>query len=415
MKKELRNLVEERRGEGSQDSSGDFTLDHGLAVEKMVEYGLDTPEKGLLKLVQLGVRAGAKSVDLRLKRHRLELRLPGLDTSKLELETLDQAAQLDPDHLGLALRAALRTGFDDGYLTSDSLAWHLEPGGFIACTPIPVGGGIRLVLNRAAPGSFWTRLKRWLRGRCLNHSLLWNSLALCPVPVKLDAVAVNGSPIKGKCYLELTLTAPRRYEPFGVYGVTGRSCRDRWVAGDYSRGHRNWDTLHRQYVGAKPSWFGFERSSRWKTDPQATCLAHLWVPTAPRAEGRLLLVADGVLVGEHPWPNTIGVSGVVSAEGLDLDLSGLAVIDNSKLDVLKRRLEKTARKYLTRLNRVPKTLQNDLNRRLGRQATVPVKKPKKKKNKRGPGAKSDRSYQGRDASRSTFRTQRRQHRERFDR
>ncbi|MCA9794284.1 MAG: hypothetical protein KC910_20900, partial [Candidatus Eremiobacteraeota bacterium] len=130
-------------------------------------------------------------------------------------------------------------------------------------------------------------------------------------------------------------------------------------------------------------------------------------------------VAHGVVVAEETLPHPIGLNAVVSAAGLDTDLSGLKLVDNVKKERLQSYLERVLERALDQLLAIephpPKKLTKKLLARLPERAArlaqlekrrTTEKKPRKKAPSKGS------TYAPTAAFGDDYKTMRRQQRER---
>ncbi|MBI3930335.1 MAG: hypothetical protein HY319_32665 [Armatimonadetes bacterium] len=110
---QLDDFLEEQKGLGKRESEGAFTLDLTRAQFKLGQYQSADPAFFLLKLVQAGVLAGARSIDIKLLRWDVQVDLHGLGEG---LESADRLLELLRNplseeesaarHLALALLSA---------------------------------------------------------------------------------------------------------------------------------------------------------------------------------------------------------------------------------------------------------------------------------------------------------------------
>ncbi|MCA9781508.1 MAG: hypothetical protein KC800_32545, partial [Candidatus Eremiobacteraeota bacterium] len=77
MPESIENFLTQSASSGTLDSQGQFTIDLENARRKTIEYGLDRPDKGLLKLVQSAVQGEATSLVVKVLNDELRLEIQG--------------------------------------------------------------------------------------------------------------------------------------------------------------------------------------------------------------------------------------------------------------------------------------------------------------------------------------------------
>ncbi len=333
---ELRNLLSERQGEGEIHSVGAFTVDVNAAKRKVARFGLGGREAALLNLVQLGVAAGASEITI-----TLGARDVGFFFESVEGEDFRMCSLSDP--LVLALTACFHSGFESGKISDFRNSWTVSAETFQRCQAKPKRStrrGVQIELMRPVVSGFWGRLRADLKGRWLDHTSLCKALIYSPVPLKVDGLMVQSlQPVSQSWALSLLLTGPERLLPDAVGWFLGPEKRPThlWERGKRHRLHgavethetflqivREADSQH--YAPAHPAW----------AEPigHQTVLASLWLTMTGQTRGTLTFVRHGVIVGSCRWPGNQPVNGVVSAVGLDTDLSGQSLVHNQKLENL---------------------------------------------------------------------------------
>lgn len=174
--------LERMRQEGKVDASGQkFSVDLDAQARKVARYQSDRPALWLLKLVQAAVASGAPEVRIQLKKHTMEAQFQPAEPGRcLEFQESNLPAWVE--HLRLALLAALS-------LRSNAL--ELRWGGQIqhghGGPEVFQGEGIRLWLRRRNR-PFWPFRDQELAD---IHRSLALHCAHCPIPIRLDARALN--------------------------------------------------------------------------------------------------------------------------------------------------------------------------------------------------------------------------------
>lgn len=313
----LEELLDAHREGGDQGSEGVFTLDRELARRKLAESGLSEPDLGLLKLVQLGLSAGAQGVGLQLSADKVQLWVRRHSAGAFDLTSLD-------DPVRLALESCLHAGYLEGVASSCDATLDLTRERF-ECGP----GNRALDRNcicfqftREAKGGYLQRLRERLTGRAHGHALLYQRLRACPVPVQLDGRQINAdAPWSSRhaVALGIKFRAPTALRPQAVWS------RDKvpLSRSGYHRPPRSGEIFWENQCVA-PFLAGNDR--RGELSP---ILGHLWVPMRGK-EGQLVFVDRGVVVGS--CTPSLPLFGFVSAYGLDTDASGLNLVNNSKLE-----------------------------------------------------------------------------------
>ena len=365
MTNQVERLLEEQRSEGEFQNTGDFSLNVSKAREKVTRFGLDTAETGLLKVIQLAVRARSSLIKIRQTKEHLTITIVDGDRERFDLNHLSEELQV-------ACWACLHAGFKWVKVSHSDISWHFDDQGLRQEPSFHTNSYKKHVFfefQRLSPQGFWERLKSYLRGRAHDSSHLAKVLKYSNVRIEMDHRLLNQPTYEHKSSdiffeLFLTSTAHAYSETLSSLKSEGylgskHTCREEDLVVS-SSGH--WSTFYRNYKSAKTSRFGMvDRPGSEASTPQN--LAHLWVPIrnlGDSAQSRLIFVKHGVIVGEIPF----FLSGVVSAGGLDMDLSGLRLVKNEKLGTLLaylcenvRRVEKRALS-LVRPDRFSWTLQS---------------------------------------------------------
>jgi hypothetical protein len=309
--------LDAHRNDGEMLEGGDFSVSTQEALRKLSEFGLESPEKALLRLTQFAVAAGCSHLNLKMSRSGVLVILRDVDPELLKLDTLDDALKLNIDHFGLSLLACLHAGFGHGVVQGNGVEWRFDEEGFhrYNCsdnesTDIIVG------LERNRPGGFWPKFVFWLKGRLVDFTVLSHRLRQAPMPVKLDGrELLRDSRPEASLLCELRLTAPPWYRQASIAK---------------SESHRK-GVFEQVEKRARLSLFNDGRD-RPRSDGTDVVLAHLWIPRRPTLQpGSIDFVFDGVIIGQIETQFRLPVSGTVSAHGLDRDLSNLEFVQNQRL------------------------------------------------------------------------------------
>ena len=87
----IESFLAQSASSGYLDSQGQFTIDLENARRKTIEYGLDRPDKGLLKLVQAAVQGGAAELTVKVLQDELRLDISG--SPELEKQAEEEMIQ----------------------------------------------------------------------------------------------------------------------------------------------------------------------------------------------------------------------------------------------------------------------------------------------------------------------------------
>lgn len=329
--------LEQHRDEGVAQGEGYFSVGAEEALRKVVSFGLESPEKGLLRLVQLAVAGCCDGVEIRLLRNRVKLTLKNARTEALKVSELPKELLLEQNNFSLALLSCLHSGFHRGRVADGQSAWDFDRDGFQAANKyLTEGREIQIELERDAPSGFWNRLKSFLRARCLDHKLLSFKLIHCPVEVTMDGCHLFPPYHTKKVLYELSLEGPRKLRHQGIY-PGGWPLSHHYLNGKTrKKREKKWDVFEFARVGARLDLFS-DRSGTFslkKARHNNAVFARLWIPLKASGEGRILFVKDGVVVGKFESDFSLPIYGAISAQNLDLDLSGLELADNKKLEKL---------------------------------------------------------------------------------
>lgn len=179
------------RQEGQLDSQGTFTLSLQEATRKLAERQFELPGLYLLKLIQAAVAFRARSIEIKITASTVSFNAD-LPESPPQVERVLRGPFQEFPHPGLmhlawawaALaavhppRAALQTG-----------GHRLELCEGTVTVTEQVGARLQVRLEKGAV-RWWQRL---LPGRTAEHALVGRAAGYCPVPLKLDGRAVDGS------------------------------------------------------------------------------------------------------------------------------------------------------------------------------------------------------------------------------
>ena len=408
MSSELEQLLDEATADGIAESSGQFTLNSARAQEQMTKYRLETPEQALLYLISQLVRSGCRRLEISQGQSTVDLFFQSRTSGKArDSKARPYAEETDP--LGFPLLVCLNHGFENARFESSAESWlqTLKGRSIQKCQHHLDKRAVILSLVRKKESGFWNRLRNLLRLRCVSHRELSRRLVHAPIEVRLDnySLSADDSP-PHRCLLELLLCAPKRYRNLGVCTGQLPLCKN-LVIGKHressrSAGRRSKQrvSVERHLVAARPADFGQEHCKSWRVSKSGPLydyarMAHLWLPSKAKGLSQLVFVRAGLIVGTKSWESKLRIAGAVSAEGLDMDVSGLRLIHNSRLDEFVSRLEATLTKAAVNCYRrgsLTKGQRKNLERRLP-ELKKSKRKPAKTKAKKRSASESSGAYQ----------------------
>lgn len=300
-----------------------FTISREEACRKIAQYGLDTPERALLRLVQLGVASGARRVEIQIDRACVRIHFWKVDRGALFEHEIAEPVRI-------ALLGCLHTGFAGGVFRNPAVEWTLQPEVFSTTTPSigsePTGnrnlpGQVSIELRRVVPVTgFWKGLFSNLRDRTNEYATLVSHLYHSPVEILVDklrpSLAIAEEPVDSRLFL----LGPRQLFTEGVSAL-------RRVESNFRTHQISRAGTAEYFYPTHPAW----NQTQVSTD---CILAQLDFGSEGSTEGELQFVKHGVTVGSVGWPFEGKVDGVVSAAGVDLDVSGLNLVRNEKLQRL---------------------------------------------------------------------------------
>lgn len=335
VKSGIERLLDEQRDEGTVESAGTFMVNLEQAKKKSLRFGAESPDKAILKLAQALVCGTPSFIDIKLKSDRLTVEVDGAHRLLKDVKFLQ-------GDLGRALWSCVYSGFLSVRATIRGHSWLLQKSGVEEGETKPnevSSDTLVFELRFAVPSGFWGNIRALIRGRNTATFALSSHLRHCPVPTKLDSRLLNASQYRPKAALDIFLTGSNatlseEICPLYLNSVKGQFTfiKDRRFGSE-----RNDHTTSVKVTRpARATRFGFKNS--WRTLREGSLLAHLWVPRSKMSNPKLLLIKNGVLVGERPFL----IPAVASAGGLDLDASGLAVVENKKLEELETYLRYSA-------------------------------------------------------------------------
>jgi hypothetical protein len=314
--------------EGELESQGSFTVDLERARSKLIRFGVESPDKALLKLVQAIVLGRPSLIDIKMTADRIVVYADGADRLSKDIKFLQ-------GELGAALWSCVYSGFPEVKAAIPGRAWALQESGVQEAEPGGLGRGdtLSVELSFQAPKGFWENLRSRMRGRNTTAFALVSHLQYCPIHTRLDHRSLNTSQYKrcGRTALDVFLTGSKSTLPHEVFSGAVKETKAKH---SFVKDRRFESQAHdcNSFVAvhqpARTRLFGISSES-WITVKQDSLLAHLWIPQdASKAPTTLTYVKNGVVVGVRPFE----VDGITSASGIDLDASGLAIVENSKLE-----------------------------------------------------------------------------------
>lgn len=330
----LEDFLAQQSDEGRLDSEGCFTLEAAAARRKMARSGLDTSEKGLLRLVQLGVDSLCDEIRIHLSSDGVKLYFANPRRGLLDDPAMGEDLQC-------SILACMYSGFDYATFTLSNAAWRFDRNTIAPVSRVPPPDGcIAVELGRLALSEmgFWERLRTSLRARTNEYVTFLSHLGYCPIPLVLDgARPYTEERLVEPRALEMVFHGPPDLRCFGVKAPYGDS-RSSYLfplgqSQPEAQNVENWDTFAKLYRAGRMLYPG------GLDEPDASCtLGMVYVGTDWPSGGFLDIVERGVLIGRVPWTGPGWLSGVLSGMTLDTDLSGLNLVQNGKVETLEQSL-----------------------------------------------------------------------------
>lgn len=347
MSQELRNLLAAQALDGVLESEGSFTIDLERARTKSHRFGAENQDKAILKLLMVILERDPLRLDLIVGKNSLKVKATGADP------LLNEARTLGGD-FGSALWSCHYSGFSEIHCRVRGQCLKLDSEGVGELTDLWVGEHhsvlVELFYQKGGAG-FWDSFRSLIRGRGLSTVTLQRNLRFARTPIFLDNLALNAPTEngKGKLALELFLTGADGTERAEISHLSQKQRRAKhsFIKERKFGEEASWTTFCKVQYPAEKRPFGVTRES-WLTVKSSSVLAHLWVPVSSKGPFMITLVRHGVIAGTRLFP----IPGVVSAHGLDTDITGLEIVDNSKLEKLESYLLET----LSRASRSARSL-----------------------------------------------------------
>jgi hypothetical protein len=304
-----------------------FTISKEDAVRKLAEHGLDRSDKALLRLLQLGIASGARRTDVQFEGERVTFDFRRIDRGPLFEHQINESVRT-------ALLGCLHNGFGAGTFCNPKVEWSLDPLHFEVSASLLQNPavGVPPSGNRNLPGQVTLKLRRefersgWLkqfsraRNTASEFSLLAQRLGHAPFEVVIDQFRPIPTTLERPCFLTLSLKGPHNLLEQGVAPILG------------SQGSGVREVVR----SARPEFFApaFPHHQHGDNASLRHLVAQLCLLRVERSGGQIRFVKHGVEVGICQWPYAGYVEGVVSAVRLDLDVSGLQIVRNDKVNSL---------------------------------------------------------------------------------
>lgn len=356
MSDELNSFLSEAATLGTLKSEGSFSIDLEKAREKTISRSLNQPRMGLLKLVQASVLGGATALKVRLMRQELQLDILGSD------ELVKQAENAS-EPLSVALWSSLYSGFREIRVETANISWSLTKDGFQSTHSQKFSNGVRIRLLRERKDGFWNNLKSLLVSRINEYSYLEDRLEHCHLPLELDKVVINrpAQELENSLAFRLQLIGPPvsgADEVFGGnYGFSGANLTYRGNVKIQGPPSLDSELFASFQTSAQPELF----DAHWTAAQyvgSGHVLAELLLPAPYSPQQTLVFVKNGVEVGKVRYP----LQGVVSACAVDVDASGLQLVNNPRLARFLERLGQVVSEHVNRLktHQLPPQVRNAL-------------------------------------------------------
>ena len=356
---ELYKWLKNQEAEGTRDSSGSFTLEHGKAWEKLGAFQLPFEEAWVLKVVQATRAHSTAKLKIQQTREETTFVISGVgDWTRTTLEkavfSLGENAPRPLAHLAVGVRALAQKKtrpFALRYPNGEHLAWT---GKSFAALPDEKGDGSSLVLTTA---NFEFGQSRSLfsldnsDAQALRAEILAVITQFCHLSdqyiffdgVKLDSHLTDPhfGVSENSCPLALIKCEPD--EDLPSVGFAERK--------DWSPRQIGTHSVELEFESSQPLiptdgcaalglLAAFVRKKRLREDVSYY--------ESTRDFSEVVWVGDGVVVKRErfPWKSSVGLGLVLSADGIPTDLTGLVPRDE---DELARRRERGLSLILKRL------------------------------------------------------------------
>jgi len=323
----LERFLGEHLSDGEIVSEGSFTVNLEQARGKLIRFGVENPEKALLKLIQSFVAGCPCLIDIKMSSQSITIHVSRTDRLAKDLKFLTGS-------LGAALWSCVYSGFPQVNVAVANRAWTLEESGVQEANSAEFGvtAMLSVQLNFQTPKGFWQNLRARVKGRSTIAFSLSQYLRHCPVRIRLDQrdLRVAHYKTRGKTTLDLFLTGSPRTLSSEITNGNIAKLRTKYTFHKKQRFDskiHDWNTFAAFFHPADPRLFKIASAS-WVTVKKDSILAHLRTLSSREKSGRLTYVQNGVVVGVRPFL----ANGVTSANGVDLDASGLALVINQKLE-----------------------------------------------------------------------------------
>ena len=341
--------VENLANEGTWESEGRFTLDKDKAWDKLSTYQLPFEQAWVLKLVQAAVLAACESLQVRLTGSESSFRFVGQSRWTEEsvtraLFSADSAQDLALVPLAAAVRYLARSAdkllalhYPDGTTQVwDGEAFHTET------SPYPVEAFELTVFSARKSGRFWSLGASGLDDLAMIGKVLSNLAYPSPIPINLDGRLINGfsNDAQGG---STSHTAPIALLPVNptLHLPEFRFLRD-----------RDWrpekDELSARLDGELMAVYGEPLVCGALACFTANVHETVEAPSFSSQPSYIKWVKDGVIIRAEKVEarGSIGLTLLISAEGLRTDLSGLNLSLSNLYEERKRRARARIREKL---------------------------------------------------------------------
>ena len=338
----LEDLLEEARHGGALESSGSFTLDLDAAVQKMRRFHVENPYHYVNRLIRAASYCGNQPVSIVASSGKTRVWFPSPACSPGELPQLLHLLFLDGNsalrelslavNMALALRPSrLEIQVSDGQSASLLSLDGREQGGTyspeVRLTAVPVTDPrttIQLTRGRTAAMSHWG-------AQSPEFTEIVRRFRFCPQPITVNGAAVNdpnwwGAP-RGSGFRVSSsevVTLSRGFfsisESFLCkhHAVEVRAYHENPEANDFALGPSRASNLIT--VGASP--------------PNEQLFLAVGLCADPRRQSRASFIHRGQTLQAFPLELALGgVEMLISAHGLNLDVSGEKILEDARFEM----------------------------------------------------------------------------------
>lgn len=361
----LDDFLEQQGSEGSRDSVGAFTIDIKMAERKLGAFQMPTPQSWALVLVQGAHRSGARDIKVTQTLRRTTFQISGAESwTWEELQTvLDGASTTNGAVLAYAVVVRALIGNQDiirfrvRVPDGTSALWRAEEWRVEHQRVEDLLLAEKTVFEVEFLGEFPEKRSPFFETRrCAREQLVAITQALVrscfasAVPITVDGLKIPGlhlghplPPHQSRFPLALLSSEDYRIPSVAMSAALDSAQDELLEEASISDSSRELDSETAVSAVAALSLV-LKREKGWLGSGKAQLCD-------PAGESRLVWIQDGVIVGSESLniPGSLELTVILSAAGLQTDLSGLKLIRNAEMEERERLLRELLSARLTRL------------------------------------------------------------------